>query len=231
MIRLISGARSVYQEVSSVSDATPDQEQVRTVKARRPRADAQRNLQTLLQAAKEVFAEAGADAPVREIADRAGVGVGTLYRHFPRCADLIAAVFWQEIENCAQAADRLAAAHPPFEALTLWMRLFVDLASTKRGLAQALHSGDPAFESLPTRREQRLRPAFRSLFQSAMAAGEISSTVQADEFLDAATTLCMSINGVRPEQAQRLVALLVDGLRCRAGEPQNGRTSTQAARD
>jgi AcrR family transcriptional regulator len=183
---------------------------------RRVRADAQRNLLALLDAAKHVFAEAGTEAPVREIADRAGVGVGTVYRHFPTRADLIAAVFAQEIDACADAADRIAAGHPPFEALSLWMGEFVNLASTKRGLAQALHSGDPAYDFVPAKREQRLFPAFRTLFDAALASGEIRSVVGADDFLDAAATLCRSA-GDRPDKALRLVTLLVDGLRCGAG--------------
>lgn len=181
--------------------------------AKRPRVDAQRNLATLLRAAKEIFAEAGVDAPVRDIASRAGVGIGTVYRHFPERADLIAAVFYQEIEACADAADQLAAAHPPFAALKLWMREFIDLASTKRGLAKALHSGDPAYDSLPSRREKRLQPAFRKLFAAAVESGDIRASVDADDFLDAVATLCMSVNGKRPGQAQQLVALLVEGLR------------------
>lgn len=183
---------------------------------RRVRADAQRNLLTLLQAAKDVFAEAGVDAPVRDIAARAGVGVGTVYRHFPQRADLIAAVFRQEIDACADAADVFAAEQSPFAALALWMQKFVELASTKRGLAQALHSGDPAFDNLPARRDERLRPAFRRLFDAALAAGEIRDNVPADDFLDAAATLCMSVNGTQPDQAARLVTLLVDGLRYNA---------------
>ncbi|WP_428390545.1 TetR/AcrR family transcriptional regulator [Lichenicoccus sp.] len=180
---------------------------------RGPRADAQRNLVVLLQAAKEVFAAAGVDAPVRDIADRAGVGIGTVYRHFPRRADLIAAVFRQEMEACAAAVDRLAATHPPFAALAEGMQLFVQLAATKRGLAEALHSGDPAFEGLPARREQRLRPAFQALFQTAMAVGAVRRDIDADEFLNAAASLCMSTHDVRPDHVQRMVALLVDGLR------------------
>lgn len=181
--------------------------------ARRTRADAQRNLATLLQAAKEVFAESGIDAPVRDIASRAGVGIGTVYRHFPERSDLIAAVFWQEIEVCADAAELLAAAHPPFVALTLWMRKFIDLASTKRGLAKALHSGDPAYDGLPSRREQRLQPAFRKLFAAAVASGDIRASIDSDDFLDAAATLCMSVNGQRSGQAHQLVTLLIEGLR------------------
>lgn len=180
---------------------------------RRVRADAQRNLVTLLRAAKEVFAEAGVDAPVRDIAERAGVGIGTVYRHFPRRPDLIAAVFAQELDSCADAADALAITHPPFEAFAIWMRHFVDLAATKHGLAQALHSGDPAFEALPARREQRLRPAFRSLFEAAVAAGAIRSEIEPDEFLNAAASLCMSARDGHTDAAQRMVATLVNGLR------------------
>lgn len=176
------------------------------------RADAQRNLDALLRAAKEVFAQSGLDAPVRDIAARAGVGVGTVYRHFPRRPDLIAAVFRQEMDACADAADALAATHPPFEALELWMQRFVDLAATKYGLARALHSGDPAFEGLPARREERLWPAFRALFDRARAAGAIRSDIAPDDFLRAAGHLCLSVQDSRPEQAKRLVALLVKGL-------------------
>ena len=180
---------------------------------RRTRADAQRNLITLLDAAKAIFAEAGVDAPVRAIAERAGVGIGTVYRHFPRRADLIAAVFRQEIDACADAADQLAKTHPPVEALSLWMRRFVELAATKHGLAQALHSGDPAYAARPARRETRLLPAFQALFDAAQATGEIRKDVASAEFLSAAASLCTSAGAANPDLAQRLVGLLVDGLR------------------
>ena len=173
------------------------------------RADAQRNLVVLLEAAKEVFAIAGVDAPVRKIADRAGVGIGTVYRHFPRRADLIAAVFRKEMDACADAMDRLAATRPPFEALAEGMQLFVQLAATKRGLADALHSGDQAFEGLPAHREQRLRPVFQALFQTATAAGAIRGDIDADDFLNAVASLCMSTHDGPPDHVQRMVALLV----------------------
>jgi AcrR family transcriptional regulator len=177
------------------------------------RADAQRNLRAVLRAAKEVFAVAGLEAPVRDIAERAGVGVGTLYRHFPRRPDLIAAVFRQELDSCADEADALHDRLPPFAALAAWMRHFVALAITKQGLAKALHSGDPAFAALPARREERLMPAFRRLFDRAAASGAIRDDVGADEFLLAAAQLCLSVSD--PAQAQRIVGLLVDGLRAR----------------
>ena len=183
----------------------------------RVRADTQRNLLALLAAAKAVFAEAGVDAPVRGIAARAGLGIGTVYRHFPQRADLIAAVFRHEIDACADAADALAATHAPWDALALWLDRFVALAATKRGLVPALRSGDPAFNALPARREQRLRPAFRRLFDRARDAGEIRGDVAAADFLDAAATLCMAIDPAQPAQAQTLVRLLADGLRHRSG--------------
>src|SRR5882672_7237461 len=117
-------------------------------KAAHPRAirsDAQRSMNALLEAALAVFATSGVDAPVREIAEKAGVGIGTVYRHFPQRADLVAAVFRHEIDACADAAAHLAAEYGPGEALARWMQRYTAFIATKRGLATALHSGDPAF--------------------------------------------------------------------------------------
>ncbi len=180
---------------------------------RRVRADAQRSFDALLQSAKAVFATSGVDAPVREIAEKAGVGVGTLYRHFPQRSNLIAAVFRREIDACADAAPALAAEHEPFEALANWMQRFAAFVTTKRGLAKALHSGDPAFDALPTYFDQRLRPALRTLLAAAVAAGQVRTDVEADDILSAVASLCMSARDDRPDHARRMVALLVDGLR------------------
>src|SRR5690606_8634475 len=98
------------------------------------RADARRNAQALLEAAMKVFATSGVEAPAREIAEKAGVGVGTLYRHFPQRSDLIVAVFRNEVDACADAAARFAAEHPPAEALARWLQRYVDLIAAKRGL-------------------------------------------------------------------------------------------------
>jgi AcrR family transcriptional regulator len=187
--------------------------------AERPlRADARRSQDALLHAAKAVFAASGVDAPIREIADSAGVGLGTLYRHFPRRSDLIAAVFRREIDACADIAATLAEAHAPFEALANWMQRYAAFVATKRGLAQALHSGDPAFDSLPGYFDRRLRPALRTLLDNATAAGVVRTDIDADELLSAVASLGMSARNAGPGQAERMVALLVDGMRCGAGD-------------
>jgi len=188
---------------------------------RRVRADAQRNVDVLLQAAKAVFATSGVDAPVREIAEKAGVGVGTLYRHFPQRADLVAAVFRREVDACAEAAPVLAEKLGPGEALAQWMQRYAAFIATKRGLASALHSGDPAFDPLPAYFLQRLEPALRSLLDAAATAGEVRNDVAAEDLLFAVARLCMSSRDDGSEHAQQMAALLVDGLRYGASPPVN----------
>jgi len=180
---------------------------------RHVRADAQRNIDALLQAALSVFANSGVDAPVREIAEKAGVGIGTVYRHFPQRADLVAAVFRREIDACADSAPILAAEYAPAEALSKWMQRYAAFIATKRGLASALHSGNPAFDPLPAYFQQRLLPAFRTLLDAAVTAGEVRADVDADDLLSAVANLSKQADDDSPNHAQRMVALLVDGLR------------------
>lgn len=184
--------------------------------ARAVRADAQRNSAALLEAAMEVFATSGVDAPVREIAARAGVGLGTVYRHFPQRSDLIVAVFQQQVDQCADAAAALAAAHAPGEALALWMQRYADFIATKRGLAPALHSGDPAYAPLPAYFDARLRPAFQTLLDAAARAGEVRGDIDPDDLLRAVRSLCLSAQD-DPGYVGRMIALLVNGLRYAAG--------------
>jgi len=184
-----------------------------TAKSRPVRIDAQRSLDALLQAAKAVFATSGVDAPVREIAEKSGLGLGTLYRHFPQRSDLIAAVFKSEIDACADAARVMSEEREPFEALADWMQRYAAFVAAKRGLAKALHSGDPAFDNLPGYFDQRLRPALRTLLENAADAGEIRTDVDGDELLGAVASLCMSSHNAGPGRAKRMVSLLVDGLR------------------
>jgi AcrR family transcriptional regulator len=196
------------------ADATPG-----AMKSRPVRADVQRNLDALLKAAMAVFAASGVDAPVREIADAAKVGVGTVYRHFPQRSDLVSAVFRHEVDACADAAPVLAAAHRPGEALGLWLQRYVDFLAAKRGLAAALHSGDPAFGGLPAYFDARLRPALRNLVDAAVAAGEVRADIEPSDLLSAVASLSMQARDPDPAHARRMVALLVDGLRYGAKSP------------
>ena len=180
---------------------------------RRLRADAQRNIDSLLKAAKVVFGTSGVDAPAKEIADLAGVGVGTLYRHFPRRSDLVRAVLQREIDACADAAPALAAANAPGAALAKWLRLYTEFLATKRGLGAALHSGDPAFDELPDYFMQRFGPALGSLLEAATASGEIRADVSPKDLLYAVASLCLPVADEGAAYSQRMVALLIDGLR------------------
>jgi AcrR family transcriptional regulator len=179
---------------------------------RRVRTDARRNIEKLLTAARSVFAASGVDASVREIAEKAGVGMGTLYRHFPQRSDLIAAVVRSEVDACADAALSLAADHEPGEALALWMNRYVDLIVAKRGLAAALSSGSPAVDSLPAYFEMRLRPALQALLDAAAAAGEVRGDIDPYDLLMAVARLSTTNQGV-DQHARQMVSILVDGLR------------------
>jgi AcrR family transcriptional regulator len=182
------------------------------------RADAQRNLDALLEAAKTVFASSGVDAPVREIAASAGVGVATVYRHFPQRADLIAAVFRREVDACAAAAPPLAREHEPVEALARWLRRYTGFIATKRGLAAALHSGDPAYEGLPEYFREQLVPALQSLLNTAVDAGQVRAGVEPSELLRAVGSLSTASGADGALESRRMVDLLIDGLRYGAAE-------------
>ena len=177
------------------------------------RADGQRKVAALLKAASEVFSRSGVDAPVREIAEAAGVGLGTVYRHFPQRSDLIAAVFQSQVKACADAAASIAAKYQPADALSRWMQRYVDFIGTKQGLAGALHSGDPAYSALPQYFDEHLRPALEGLLDEAVRAGEIRPGVEAKELLGAVGTLCCQGPHMDIGSARRMVSLLVDGMR------------------
>jgi len=180
---------------------------------RRMRADGQRKLNSLLLAAMEVFTKSGVDAPVREIAEKAGVGLGTVYRHFPQRSDLIAAVFKNQMDACADAASVMASKYEPGEALARWMQRYVDFVGTKRGLAAALHSGDPAYNALPAYFNERLLPALKALLDAAVAARAVRPGIEAADLLRAVATLSYGSLEKEPVYARRMVQLLVDGLR------------------
>ena len=190
-----------------------DPRKLEPAQPRRMRADAQRKLASVVQAATQVFAASGVDAPVREIAEKAGVGLGTVYRHFPQRSDLIAAVMQTQVDACADAAPALAKKYEPGEALALWLHRLMDFFGAKRGLAAALHSGDPAYNALPGYFLQRMHAALGNLLDAAVDANAVRSGIDADHLLLAVAALCGGPNGEEPLYARLMVDLLVDGLR------------------
>jgi AcrR family transcriptional regulator len=180
---------------------------------RSKRSDAQRKMNAVVKAALEVFAESGVDAPVREIAERAGVGLGTVYRHFPQRSDLIVAVYRSQVDECAEAATKLASRHEPFEALARWMRRFADFIATKRGLARGLNSSDPAYSALPGYFFARLGPALQMLLDAAMESQAIRRGFNARELLQAVAALGRGGHDEESVHLRKMVELLVDGLR------------------
>ncbi len=182
--------------------------------ARSKRADARRNEQTLLDAAAALFVTSGVDAPVRDIAARAGVGVGTIYRHFPTRADLIIAVYRHQVEACAEAgATCLASAPTSYTALAAWIDLFVDLLVTKHGLAAALRSDSAQFDTLHAFFLDRLVPVCAQLLDAAMASGEIRTDLQPLELMRGVGNLCIGADSDPRYDARRMVGLLIAGLR------------------
>jgi AcrR family transcriptional regulator len=182
--------------------------------APRKRADARRNEQTLLDAAAAAFVTSGVNVPVRDIAAKAGVGVGTIYRHFPTRADLIVAVYHHQVEACAEAGPALLArTGTPHAALERWIDLFVDFLVTKHGLPEALHSDDAAFQKLHGHFVDRLVPVCANLLEAATAAGEIRPGVRPLELMRAVGNLCIGGEGDPRYDARRMVGFLLDGLR------------------
>jgi AcrR family transcriptional regulator len=180
----------------------------------RKRADARRNEQIIVESAAEAFLAAGVDAPIRDIAARAGVGMGTIYRHFPTRADLVIAVFRHQVDACAAAGpELLAASRSPFSALSRWIDLFVDFLVTKHGLAEALQSDDGRFQALHAYFLDRLVPVCASLLDAAAQAGEPVADVGAYTLLRGVGNLCAGASQDPRYDARAAVRLLLAGLR------------------
>ncbi|GAA2041498.1 TetR/AcrR family transcriptional regulator [Agromyces tropicus] len=178
--------------------------------ARRPtRADARRNFDALVVAGKEAFAEHGVDASLEDIARRAGVGIGTLYRNFPTRDALVEAVYLDEVAAVASFGDELEA-REPFEALAAWLRRFADYASRKKVLLDGLNRDSELLQTCRTLMYRSGEP----LLERAQAAGAVRSDVAIDD----AIRLVAGVAGVAfpsEEQRERVVDLALDGLRAR----------------
>ena len=182
--------------------------------ARPLRADARRNRDALLVAAAAQFAERGVESPLEDIARRAGVGIGTLYRHFPTRDALIADVYRREVDLLCGGVDELIATLPADEALAVWMSRFVGYVATKRGLAVALKSMVNDNSDLFARSRAHINESMARLVHAAVEAGLVRTDADPEDVLQAMSGFCMfSQQAGWQEQAQRLVNLLVDGLR------------------
>ncbi|MEO5759333.1 MAG: helix-turn-helix domain-containing protein [Mesorhizobium sp.] len=178
------------------------------------RADARRNRDALAEVAAAVFAERGIDASLEEIARRAGVGIGTLYRHFPTREHLVEVVYRREVEGLCTAADELAQKHPSDVALEMWMQRFVDYIATKRGLSTSLRILITTNSTLFSDTSGKVSQALRQLVDAAVADGTIRGDVDASDVLHALSGIYSAPDTSEwRDRSRRLVSLLMDGLR------------------
>ncbi|MBR8743424.1 TetR family transcriptional regulator [Nocardiopsis sp. MG754419] len=188
--------------------------------ARGKRRDAVRNQQQLLDAAAAVFVESGVNAPVRQVAQRAGVGMGTLYRHFPTRADLVVAVYRHQVDAAAEAGPVLLRESPtPAEALQSWIAIFVEFLVTKHGLADALNGDAEDSAALHRYFVDRLVPVCSDLLEAAVPSG---ASISAYTLLRGVGNLC--IGGAAPDyEPARLARVLVDGVLVGSGSTSHAR--------
>ncbi|MEU3648161.1 TetR/AcrR family transcriptional regulator [Lentzea sp. NPDC034063] len=180
------------------------------------RADARRNAGNVLEAAAAVFVTSGVDAPIREIATRAGVGTATIYRHYPTRADLIVAVYRSQVQSLSETGPALLAAEPsPHRALAKWIDQFVDFVITKQGLASVLQSGESCYDPLHDYFLEHLVPVCTRLLESAAEAGEIAPGQDPYELMRGVGSICagVSVHKGTCYDVRHLVRLLVNGLR------------------
>jgi AcrR family transcriptional regulator len=184
---------------------------------RKPRADAVRNRERVLEAAKAVFSAGGADVSLEAVAKRAGVGIGTLYRHFPTRDALVEAAYRNEVAQLRAAADELLAELPPDAALEAWMRRFVDYGTAKRGMRDALQSIAGGGADLFAETRGQVTEAVAVLLRAGAEAGTLRADVEPEDVLRAMGAIWMVAEGEEfPEQAMRILRLVLDGLRYRA---------------
>ncbi len=194
---------------------------------RKPRADAQRNRILLLETAKAAFAEKGAAVSLDEIARTAGVGAGTLYRHFPTRDALIEAVYRNENEQLAAAATRLAGTQAPIEALRQWLQLFVDYMETKHGMYEALNSMAGGTSALYSASTEQMKQALEKLVDRAVKSGDISFDADPFDLLRALAGVANKSFGAEgTEAAKRMVDILIAGIR----SPESGAAGSNPGR-
>jgi AcrR family transcriptional regulator len=227
MIRQKYGGSLRLQGVEFSADAMTDQP---VLEKRKPRADAIRNRERVLEAAKAVFSQGGPEASLEAVARRAGVGIGTLYRHFPTREALYEAVYRREVEQLVELAQHPEAKMAPVEALRRWLRAGVEFIATKKGMAAALAMAAHGSSDLAAYSLDRLSRAVGELLQRAVAAGEIRADIDPEDLLRALVGMCYAHD--RPgwqAKVLHLVDVFIDGL-CRRPDKRHDRQARDAAR-
>lgn len=214
------------QEAEGRTDTMTDHPAMRS---RKPRADAIRNRERVLEAAKAVFSQGGPEASLEAVAKRAGVGIGTLYRHFPTREALYEAVYRREVEQLVDLARHLEIETSPVEALRQWARANIEFIATKKGMAAALALAAHGSSDLAAYSLDRLTKAVGELLQRAAAAGEIRPDIDAEDLLRTVVGMCYVQD--RPgwqAKVLRLVDVFIDGL-CRSSYDESNRPADVAA--
>lgn len=186
----------------------------RTPSVKPLRKDAQRNRNLLLDSATKLFAENGVDYPLEDVARDAGVGIGTLYRHFPTRNALVEAVYRREVASLCGSVDALLNSLEPVDALDAWMHNYVDYVTTKRGLSATLREMMDAEPDLFTETRANIRTAAARVLEAAVESGEIKPVLDADDLVRAMGSICMAADDPQhADRATKLVAVLLDGMR------------------
>jgi AcrR family transcriptional regulator len=197
---------------------------------RKPRADALRNRERVLEAAKAVFSAGGAEASLEAVARSAGVGIGTLYRHFPTREALFEAVYRREVQHLADLAEQLKQEAQPVDALRHWMRSNVKFVATKKGMSAALALAAYKNSELSSYSFDRLTQAVGGLLERAIVAGEIRTDITPEDLLRALIGMCYMNDQLGWQTSVlRLVDVFIDGLRIRSDRHRSGTKRTKSS--
>lgn len=176
------------------------------------RADARRNQEKLIEAARKVFAEQGGGASMEAIAKQAGVGVGTLYRHFPKRIDVVEAVYRDDVDVLVAAADRGLTELGPWAALETFLRAYVDYGRAKRIFLNELHEAFEKNPDLKVGSRERILDAYQRVLHRAQEAGEARDDIDGDDLMQLVSPICISAQ-FEVGQSERLLNMILDGLR------------------
>jgi AcrR family transcriptional regulator len=186
---------------------------IETLPVERPmRADARRNYERLLDAARKVFAEQGGGASMEAIAKQAGVGVGTLYRHFPKRIDVVEAVYRDDVDSLISSAEHGLAELDPWDGLEAWLRAYVEYARAKKTFLNELQEAFEKNPDLKPASRERIWDACERVLTRAQEAGVARRDIDATDLMQVVFPMC-STGNLTPDQGERLLTLVLDGLR------------------